>query len=150
MDNISVTYTQDISRKMQEMSLEWPETKRSLQGGTRRSLAVLKSCVKSGAKTVTSNREKVNKGVKVHLYKRILGGYVGINKSFRLSNGHWFGLYLLEGGTANVIGRDGRKHGATPAKPFFKASAAKGVDKAAEMLSENIAKKIDQVVSKRV
>jgi hypothetical protein len=55
----------------------------------------------------------------------------------------------LEEGTKEGIGRDGRKHGATPAKPFFNAAVSSSLGKAENALSDNILKSIEKVASKR-
>lgn len=110
---------------------------------------MIRDQVRKGAGSVTSNREKRMKGVSVKLYKKTLGGSVGINKSFSLSTGKWFGLYLLELGTKNVIGRNGKRHGATPAKPFFAASASMAVPRATNQLNDNIIAAIERAASKR-
>lgn len=126
-----------------------PEIKKSFRSATRQSLNIIRKSVRQGAATVTSNREKRTKGVSVSLYKNTLGGSVGINKSFSLKNGKWFGLYLLELGTSDVIGRNGKRHGATPAKPFFASSVRSSQAQASDQLNDNIIAAIEKAANKR-
>lgn len=122
--------------------------KASFKSGARKSLNIIRSSVKKGAATVTSNREKVNKGVSTKMYKRTFGGSVGINRSFTLSDGHWFGLFLLELGTSDTIGRTGKRHGATPAKPFFVNAVRSSMSKAKDTLNDNILQAIERKAAK--
>ena len=123
--------------------------KASFRQGTKKSLNMIRTAVRRGASAVTSNREKRNKGVSTKMYKSTLGGSVGINNSFTLSNGRWFGLYLLELGTSDVIGRNGKRHGATPAKPFFASAVRGSMDRATDSLGNNIIAAIDKAVTKK-
>ena len=123
--------------------------KASFRQGTRKSLNMIRASVRRGASAVTSNREKRNKGVSTKMYKSKLGGSVGINNSFELSNGRWFGLYLLELGTSDVIGRNGKRHGATPAKPFFASAVRASMNKAEDSLGSNIISAIDKAAQKQ-
>lgn len=123
--------------------------KASFKQGTRKSLNIIRTSVRRGASAVTSNREKRNKGVSTKMYKSTLGGSVGINTSFKLSNGRWFGLYLLELGTSDVIGRNGKRHGATPAKPFFASAVRASMDKATDSLGNNIIAAIEKAAQKQ-
>lgn len=141
--------SREVLQALDNLQSTKPEIKRSFRSATRKSLGVIRDQVRKGAGTVTTNREKRMKGVSVKLYKKTLGGSVGINKSFSLSNGKWFGLYLLELGTKNVIGRNGKRHGATPAKPFFSASASMAVPRATNQLNDNIIAAIERAASKR-
>lgn len=123
--------------------------KASFKQGARKSLNLIRSSVRKGAAAVTSNREKRNKGVSTRMYKSTIGGSVGINKSFTLSNGKWFGLYLLELGTSDGITRSGKRHGATPAKPFFAAAVRASMDRATDSLDNNIIAAINKAAQKK-
>lgn len=123
--------------------------KASFRQGTRKSLNIIRTSVRRGASAVTSNREKRNKGVSTTMYKSTLGGSVGINNSFKLSNGRWFGLYLLELGTSDVVGRNGKRHGATPAKPFFASAVRASMDRATDSLDNNILAAIEKAAQKK-
>ena len=86
------------------------------------------------------------------VYKNGSGGQVNIYTPFQLSNAKGRGIFILrwlEEGTKEGIGRDGRKHGATPAKPFFNAAVSSSMGKAEETLSDNILQSIEKVASKR-
>lgn len=141
-----------IERKMEELSMTQPEIKKSLKSAVRKSLNILRSAVRKGAASVTTNAEKRRKGVGLVVYKNGSGGQVNIYTPFQLSKSTGRGIFILrwlEEGTKEGIGRDGRKHGATPAKPFFNAAVSSSVGKAEQTLSDNIIKSIERVASKR-
>lgn len=140
-----------IERKMEELSMTQPEIKRSLKSAVRKSLNVIRSSVRKGAAAVTSNPEKRRKGVKMVVHKDGSGGQVNIYKGDYMTslNGKFFSLRWLELGTKEGIGKNGKKHGATPAKPFFGQAVSSSVGKAEETLSDNILKSIEKVASKR-
>lgn len=141
--------TNEVIEAFQRLEASHPEMKKSFRSATRKSLAVIRKSVRKGAATVTTNREKQTKGVQTRVYKKVLGGSVGINKSFTLSTGKWFGLYLLELGTKNTIGRNGRLHGATPPKPFFEKYASLAQGQALGTLNDNIVDAIEKQAEKR-
>lgn len=141
--------TSEVLAAFQRLEASHPEMRRSFRSATRKSLAIYRKSVRQGAATVTHNREKQSKGVTTRVYKSVLGGSVGINKSFTLSTGKWFGLYLLELGTKNTIGRNGRLHGATPPKPFFQRSAAMAQNRAIGTLNDSIVEAIEKQAAKR-
>lgn len=144
--------TEAVEQKMNDLAMTQPEIRKSLRSAIRQSLNIVRSGVRKGAATVTSNREKRQKGVGLVVYKNGSGGQVNIYKGDYMKSVRgrgYFSLRWLEKGTRDVIGRDGRKHGATPAKPFFQASVSSVVNQAESKLSENILQTIEKVASKR-
>lgn len=144
--------TAAIEQKMQDLEMTQPEIRKTLRSAIRQSLNIVRSGARKGAATVTSNREKRQKGVKLVVYKNASGGQVNIyagDYMKSVSGRGFFTLRWLEKGTKDVIGRDGRKHGATPAKPFFENAVSAVIGEAESKLSENILQTIDKVASKR-
>ena len=151
-DDFVTVETDQIEQKLKDLDMSQPEIRKSLRSAIRQSLNIVRSGVRKGAANVTSNREKRQKGVGLVVYKNGSGGQVNIYNVFYLKNGSGRGVFTLrwlEKGTRDVIGRDGRKHGATPAKPFFESAVSSVINKAATTLSDNILQTIDKVVSKR-
>ena len=141
-----------IERKLEQLDMKQPEIKKSLKSAVRKSLNIIRSAVRKGAATVTTNPEKRRKGVGLVVYKNGSGGQVNIYTPFQLSNAKGRGIFILrwlEEGTKEGIGRNGKWHGATPAKPFFNAAVSASLGKAEEALSDNILQSIDKVASKR-
>ena len=140
-----------IEQKLQDLSLTQPEIRKSLRSAIRQSLNILRSGVRKGAATVTSNREKRQKGVDLVVYKNASGGQVNIYKGSYMKSmgGRFFTLRWLEKGTRTVKGRNGRMHGATPAKPFFENAVSSVANQAEAKLSDNILQTIEKVASKR-
>ena len=141
-----------IERKLEALDMRQPEIKKSLKSAIRKSLNIIRSSVRKGAASVTTNPEKRRKGVGLVVYKNGSGGQVNIYTPFQLSNSSGRGIFILrwlEEGTKEGIGRNGRKHGATPAKPFFNAAVSSSLGKAEEALSDNILQSIEKVASKR-
>ena len=141
-----------IDQKLNDLAMTQPETQKALKSAIRQSLNIYRSGVRKGAATVTSNRENRQKGVKLVVYKKGQGGQVNIYKGDYMKSVRgrgFFTLRWLEQGTKEVTGRDGRKHGATPAKPFFKDAVSSVMGKAEQSLSDNILRTIDKVASKR-
>lgn len=151
-DDFVTVETDQIEQKLKDLDMSQPEIRKSLRSAIRQSLNIVRSGVRKGAANVTSNREKRQKGVSLVVYKNGSGGQVNIYNVFYLKNGSGRGVFTLrwlEKGTSDVIGRDGRKHGATPAKPFFESAVSSVINKAETTLSDNILQTIDKVVSKR-
>lgn len=141
-----------IEQKLKDLNMTQPEIKKSLKSAIRQSLNVVRSGVRKGAANVTSNREKRQKGVGLVVYKNGSGGQVNIYKGDYMKSVKgrgFFTLRWLEKGTRDVIGRDGRRHGATPAKPFFENAVSVVNGQAEEKLSDNILQTIEKVASKR-
>ena len=141
-----------IERKLDAMNMRQPEIKKSLKSAVRKSLNIIRSAVRRGAASVTTNPEKRRKGVGLVVYKNGSGGQVNIYTPFQLSNAKGRGIFImrwLEEGTKEGIGRNGRLHGATPAKPFFNAAVSSSLGKAESALSDNILQSIEKVASKR-
>lgn len=138
-----------IMAKFDELGATQPEVKKSLKSAIRQALNIVFRSVKQGAATVTTNPEKINKGVNLKIYKNGSGGQVNIYRPFYLSDGKVFKLQWLEQGTKEGIGRDRRKHGATPAKPFFKSAVSTSIDRAESVLSDKILSAIEKIASKR-
>ena len=148
---VSVDY-KSIADRLEQLNMKQPEIRKSLKSAIRRSLNIIRSSVQKGAASVTSNPEKRRKGVKLVVYKNASGGQVNIYKGDYMNSVKgrgFFTLRWLEEGTKEGIGRDGRKHGATPAKPFFNAAVSSSMGKAEEALSDNILQSIEKVASKR-
>lgn len=144
--------SESIEAKMEAMSMTQPEIKKSLKSAVRKSLNIFRSAVRKGAASVTTNAEKQRKGVGLVVYRNGSGGQVNIYSPFQLSNAKGRGIFILrwlEEGTKEGIGRNGRLHGATPAKPFFNAAVSSSVGKAEQSLSDNILQSIERVASKR-
>lgn len=141
-----------VEQKMKDLEMTQPEIRKSLRSAIRQSLTIVRSGVRKGAATVTSNREKRQKGVGLVVYKNGSGGQVNIYKGDYMKSVRgrgYFTLRWLEKGTSDVIGRDGRRHGATPAKPFFGQAVSSVIGQAEEKLSNNILQTIEKVASKR-
>ena len=144
--------TEAIERKLEELDMSQPEIKRSLKAAIRKSLNIMRSAVRKGAASVTTNPEKRRKGVGLVVYKNGSGGQVNIYTPFQLSKSTGRGIFILrwlEEGTKEGIGRNGKRHGATPAKPFFNAAVSSSMGKAEQTLSDNILQSIEKVASKR-
>lgn len=144
--------SESIERKMQALDMSQPEIKKSLKSAIRKSLNIMRSAVRKGAASVTTNAEKRRKGVGLVVYKNGSGGQVNIYTPFQLSNVGGRGIFILrwlEEGTKEGIGRNGKLHGATPAKPFFGAAVSSSIGKAENALSANILNSIEKVASKR-
>ena len=144
--------SQEIESKLKALDVSQPEVKKSLKSAVRKSLNVIRSAVRAGASAVTSNPEKRRKGVGLVVYRNASGGQVNIYTPFQLTNAKGRGIFILrwlEEGTKEGIGRDGRFHGATPAKPFFNAAVSASLGKAELSLSDNILESIDKIVAKR-
>ena len=141
-----------IEQKLKDLNMTQPEIKKSLKSAVRKSLNVLRSAVRRGAASVTTNPEKRRKGVGLVVYRNGSGGQVNIYTPFQLSKSTGRGIFILrwlEEGTKEGQGRNGRKHGATPAKPFFNQAVSSSVGKAEQTLSDNILQSIERVASKR-
>lgn len=150
-DLVSVD-SEAIEQKLKALEMTQPEIKKTLKSAIRQSLNIVRSSVRKGAATVTSNREKRQKGVGLVVYKNGSGGQVNIYKGDYMKSVKgrgFFTLRWLEKGTRDVIGRDGRRHGATPAKPFFESAVSSAIGPAEAKLSDNILQTIEKVASKR-
>ena len=150
-DLVSVD-SEAIEQKLKALEMTQPEIKKTLKSAIRQSLNIVRSGVRKGAATVTSNREKRQKGVGLVVYKNGSGGQVNIYKGDYMKSVKgrgYFTLRWLEKGTRDVIGRDGRRHGATPAKPFFESAVSSVIGSAEAKLSDNILQTIEKVASKR-
>lgn len=150
-DLVSVD-TEAIEQRLKDLEMTQPEIRKSLRSAIRQSLNIIRSSVRKGAATVTTNKEKQRKGVGLVVYRNGSGGQVNIYNVFKLSNAKGRGIFTLrwlEKGTRDVIGRDGRRHGATPAKPFFNNAVSSVLGTAENKLSDNILQTIEKVASKR-
>ena len=150
-DLVSVD-SEAIERKLEELDMKQPEIKKSLKSGLRKSLNIIRSAVRNGAASVTSNPEKRRKGVGLVIYKNGSGGQVNIYTPFQLTGAKGRGIFILrwlEEGTKEGVGRNGKWHGATPAKPFFNASVSSSMGKAEQTLSDHILESIEKVASRR-
>lgn len=151
---------EQVNSLLHSLRITSPEFTKAVKSGLRRSLSVLRTSVRQGAASVTSNKDKQKKGVSYKVYRNASGGQVNIYTPFYTeSNGRrrvFIMRWLEEGTKAGPIKRgrrrkDGgnRMHGATPAKPFFNASVLKARPQAESILSDNIIKYINVVASKR-
>ncbi len=138
-----------IMAKFDELKMTSAEYRKSLRSAIRQALNVIRSSVRRGAATVTTNPEKSRKGVGLVVYRNGAGGQVNAYVPFYLSNGKVFRLLWLDKGTQDVIGRNGRRHGATPAKPFFWGAVNSSVGRARSVLSDKILSAIDKVAGRR-
>lgn len=151
IDFVSVD-TQQIEQKLNDLDMTQPEIQKSLKSGIRQALNIYRSSARKGAASVTSNREKRQKGVKLVVYKKGQGGQVNIYKGDYMKSVRgrgFFTLRWLEEGTKEGIDRNGRMHGATPAKPFFRNAVSAVMNQAESKLSDSILQAIDKVASKR-
>ena len=151
-DELVSVDSEAIEQKLEALGMTQPEIKKSLKSAIRKSLNILRSAVRKGAASVTTNAEKRRKGVGLVVYKNGSGGQVNIYKGDYMKSVKgrgFFTLRWLEEGTKEGIDRNGRKHGATPAKPFFNAAVSASVGKAEQTLSDNILQSIEKVASKR-
>lgn len=148
-DELAVVDTSQIQEKFKDLDMKQAEIRKALKSGIRTALGIVRKSVRSGAASVTSNREKRTKGVSLVVYRNGSGGQVNIYKPFYLSDGSVFKLQWLEEGTKEGTGRNGRRHGATPAKPFFKSAVASSVGQAEAKLSDMILGAIDKIASRR-
>lgn len=139
-----------ILKKFQGL-LEVAEGKRArkdLKSAMRTSLGVLRAAARRGAAKVTSKREVAQKGVALKVNKSGLGGRVHIMNADIFPNigrgRHLYGLSFWEMGTKDGVGRNGRKHGATPAKHFF----ASAVGAASDASIDKLTIALDRIIAK--
>lgn len=144
----SIDSTQ-VEEKFQELGATQPEIRKALKGGLRQALSIVRTSVRNGAVMATSNPEKRRKGVNLVVYRNGSGGQVNIYKPFYLSDGSVFTLRWLEEGTKDGTGRNGRKHGATPAKPFFRNAVSNVIERAEQKLSDFILGAIEKIAARR-
>ena len=151
ISRISVDVKQ-VNTLLDDLQLSRPEFTKAVRSALRRSITIVRSAVRRGAATVTSNPDKYRKGVYLKVYKNAAGAQVNIYHPYYLDaegKRNVFILRWLEEGTKEGIGKNGKLHGATPAKPFFTASANSAMPQARSVLGDNIIKYINIVASKR-
>ena len=142
---------EQVNRLLNDLRVSDQEFTKAVKSAYRRSLSIIRKEVRKGAATVTSDKIKL-KGIRVSVYRNGSGGRVDILKPQTGYPGvktKVFILKWLELGTKEVIGKNDRKHGATPAKPFFNAAVSRAQSQAESVLSDNIIKYINKVASKR-
>ena len=141
----------EILRRIEALGLGSRETRQAFDRATRDGLTIIRTSVRKGALSVTSNLEKVRIGVLSKNYKKIQGGRVDILNAWYLKHGGrgrgLFRMMWLEKGTRDGLTRYKKMHGATPAKPFFSASAQRGVNAALEETTDLMIKRIDKLAS---
>lgn len=158
LSRLSVDVEQ-VNSLLHELRVSSPEFTKAVKSALRRSLSIIRSGVRQGVATVSSDRKK-QKGVSYKVYRNASGGQVNIYTPFYIDRNGKQRVFILrwleEGTKAGEIKRgstrkDGknRMHGATPAKPFFNASVSKVRSQAESVLSDNIIKYINVVTSKR-
>ena len=84
-DELVSVDSEAIEQKLKELNMTQPEIKKSLKSAVRKSLNVLRSAVRKGAASVTTNPEKRRKGVGLVVYRNGSGGQVNIYTPFQLS-----------------------------------------------------------------
>lgn len=143
--------TSDVELSLKNMRITAKEAKRSFKGAYRKAVNKVKRAVINGAKTVTSNREKATKGLTAEMFRSGNGGVVRIWKGNYLPSigGRYFTLHWLDAGTKDVIGRNGRRHGATPPHPFFEASVRQSAPGAVRDLQRDMLAQLEKAYSKR-
>ena len=148
-DNITVEIDLDkVLRAMDAMESTAKEGSRAFRTAFRRCANTIKRSVVKSARTVTSNREKANL-VKAVAYKSGLGASVNAWQGGYLKSGRFFNLKWLDNGTSDVIGRNGRKHGATPAKPFFWQGVDSAMGAATDQLEGDLMDALIKAYGKR-
>ena len=138
----------EVMERFQAMENTGKEGSKAFRKAFRKALAKIRRGVISAASTVTSNKEK-QRLVKLTAYKSGLGGNVRAWQGGYLKNGRYFNLKWLEDGTKEGKGKNGRMHGATPAKPFFWQGVNSSIDEALEGLEEDIMDELVKAYNKR-
>ena len=142
---------EQVNSLLHELRVTSPEFTKSVKSALRRSLSIIRSEVRKGAAAITSDKLKL-KGVRYSVYHDASGGRVDLLQPVKGYPGVQTKVFImkwLELGTKEVIGKNGKKHGATPAKPFFNASVSRAQERAESVLSDNIVKYIKVVTGKR-
>lgn len=140
----------DVERALNNMDITCKEARRSFKRAYTKAVNKVKRSVVAGAKTVTSSREKASKGLTSTVWKGGNGGAVRIWKGNYLpSTGKYFALLWLDAGTSEGIGRDGRRHGATPPKPFFEAAVRNSVPGAVADLERDMLAELEKAYDRR-
>lgn len=141
-----------INQLFHDLRMTSPEATKAVRQALRKSIVVLRSGIRNAAATVTSNRQK-QRLVNVSVYKNAKGAQVNILYGNYITDGRGkqrhFTLRWLDKGTKGCIGKNGRRHGTTPAKPFFNSASQTYLPQAERILSDNIIKYINLVVQKR-
>lgn len=142
--------TSEVEQSLRNMRITAKEAKRSFRSAYRKAVNKVKRAVINGAKTVTSSREKAQKGLTTTMFRSGNGGVVKIwQGNYLPSTGRYFTLHWLDAGTKDVIGRDGRRHGATPPHPFFEAAVRQSAPGAVRDLQRDILAQLEKAYSKR-
>ena len=142
--------TSEVEQSLRNMRITAKEAKRSFKGAYRKAVNRVKRAVVNGARTVTSSREKAQKGLTTTMFRSGNGGVVKIwQGNYLPSTGRYFTLHWLDAGTKDVIGRDGRRHGATPPHPFFEAAVRQSAPGAVRDLQRDILAQLEKAYSKR-
>lgn len=140
-----------VNERLKALQLGSKDTQKAFAQATRDGLAIIRKAVIAGASAVTSNSEKRTSGVRYTAYRQSVGGRVDILKAFYQKRGgrgrKVFILKWLEAGTAAGEGRNGKMHGATPAKPFFRAAAQSGINAAVRKTSDLLLRRLDKLAS---
>lgn len=140
----------EVTASLNNMAITCKEARKSFRRAYAKAVNRVKRAVIAGAKTVTSNREKATKGLTTTLWKGGNGGAIRIWRGNYLpSTGKYFALFWLDRGTSEVIGRNGRKHGATPPHPFFEQAVRSSVPQAVADLERNILAELEKAYNKR-
>lgn len=140
----------DVERALNNMDITCKEARRSFKRAYSKAINRVKRSVVSGAKTVTSNREKATKGLTSKVWKGGNGGRVSIwQGNYLPSTGKYFALLWLDAGTSDVIGRNGRRHGATPPHPFFEAAIRNSVPGAVADLERDMLAELEKAYDRR-
>lgn len=142
--------TAEVTASLNNMGITCKEARRSFKRAYAKAVNRVKRAVIAGAKTVTSSREKATKGLTTSIWKGGNGGAIRIWRGNYLpSTGKYFALFWLDRGTNDVIGRDGRRHGATPPKPFFEAAVRSSAPQAVTDLQRDILAELEKAYNRR-
>lgn len=140
----------EVEKSLNNMGITCKEARRSFKRAYSKAVNRVKRAVVAGAKTVTSNREKSSKGLTSSVWKGGNGGAIRIWRGNYLpSTGKYFALVWLDRGTSDVIGRDGRRHGATPPHPFFEAAVRSSAPGAVADLERDILAELEKAYNRR-
>lgn len=140
----------EVEKSLNNMGITCKEARRSFKRAYAKAVNRVKRAVVAGAKTVTSSREKSSKGLTSSVWKGGNGGAIRIWKGNYLpSTGRYFALVWLDRGTNEVIGRNGRRHGATPPHPFFEQAVRSSVPGAVADLERNILAELEKAYNRR-
>lgn len=140
MDGIRVDAAR-INTLFDRLGFSDKEATAAVKGAVRQAANTVRRAVSKAAPTSNPAKRKL---VNVTMYKSADGANVNIIRGAYTKPGRdYFTLLWLEKGT-----KKGRRHGATPAKPFFGAAATGAKARAERELEERILARIDKISNK--